>query len=124
MTNQLRSGGDDDYKDISKGEVHSDVHLEDDTGHGGAAIIRSFTFGVNREAFKNYPPTKQNLFNAHLKQIEIALWGDGMKIMTDVQPSIKFNKKKTQYTIIIGAKPQKGHLLLQTPKLLKELVNP
>ena len=103
-------------------EANSKVHLEDDTGHGGAAIIRQFKFTANPETFKRNPPSKQELFNHHLKQIEILLWQDGMKIMTDVAPQLVFNKK--HYTIILGAVPMRGQILPHgmTPKLLKEIV--
>lgn len=110
--------------DLTKTQVDSETHLEDDTGHGGAAVIRQFVFKTNPQSFKHNPPTKQQLFNHHLKQIEIILWQDGMKIMTDVEPQLILNKKKTQYTIIVGAVPSRGQLLPygMTPKLLKELV--
>ncbi len=108
--------------DVTRGKTESTTHLEDDVGSGKAAIIRQFTFSANPQTFKNCPPSKQELFNHHLKQVEILLWQDGMKIMTDVAPQLAFNKKKTQYTIIVGAIPARGQILTQTPKLLKELV--
>ena len=109
--------------DAGRAQAESDTHLEDDTGHGGAAVIRQFTFAANPQPFATQPPTKQELFNYHLKQIEIMLWQDGLKMLTDVLPQLTFNKKKTHYTIIIGAVPQKGHILPMgmTPKLLKEI---
>jgi len=108
--------------DLAKTQAESETHLEDDTGYGGAAIIRQFSFKANPQTFKYNPPTKQQLFNAHLKQIEIFLMTDGLKIMPEVQPQLSFNKKKTAYTIIVGAVPRRGETLTQTPKLLKELV--
>lgn len=104
-------------------QVDSETKLESDTGWGAAAVIRRFTFSVNPESFKKQIPSKQELFNHHLKQIEIFLWKDGLKIMTDVAPALAFNKKKTQYTIIVGALPMKGQLLNQTPTTLSQLVN-
>lgn len=110
--------------DAAKAEATSETHLEDDTGHGGVAIIRQFTFKTNPQKFREAPPTKQELFNAHLKQIEILLWQDGMKIMTNVEPRLTLNKKKTQYTIFVGALPMRGQMLPwdNQPKLLKELI--
>lgn len=110
--------------DAAGAEATSDTHLEDDVGHGGAAIIRQFIFSANPQTFKHNPPTKQQLFNHHLKQIEILLWQDGMKIMTNVEPRLTLNKKKTKYTIFVGATPSKGQLLPwnNQPKLLKDLV--
>ena len=99
-----------DY-DIKQGEVHSDTHLEDDTGHGKSIIIRSFDFKANPQAFKERTPSKQELFNAHLKQIELVLWKDGLKIMPDVTPQLILSKKRDGYRIVVGAEPQKGQII-------------
>lgn len=109
--------------DEGRAQAESTTHLEDDTGYGKAAVIRQFTFKANPQTFSTQPPTKQELFNAHLKQLEIMLWQDGLKIMTDVAPQLAFNKKKTQYTIIVGALPQRGQLLTQQPQLLTEIAH-
>ena len=61
-----------DYSwDTGRAQAESTTHLEDDTGHGQAVIIRQFKFSVNPLAFKHNPPSKQELLNHHLKQIEI-----------------------------------------------------
>lgn len=96
-----------DY-DVKQGEVHSDVHLEEDTGHGKTVVIRSFDFKANPAAFKGHTPSKQELFNAHAKQIEIILWKDGLKVMHDVGPQLILDKKQKGYRIVVGAEPQKG----------------
>ena len=110
--------------DLTKTQVDSETHLEDDTGTGASAIIRQFQFKANPQTFRYNPPTRQELFNHHLKQIEIVLWQDGLKIMTEVAPQLIVNKKKTMYTIIVGATLQKGQVLPwdNKPKLLKDLV--
>ena len=107
--------------EVSNIETQSKTKLEDDAGHGGAAIIRRFSFGMNAESFKEKPPTKQELFNYHIKGIEIMLWRDGMKIMTEVQPRIMLEEKKMQYHIFVGARPQKGFILREAPQTLKEV---
>lgn len=104
-------------------EVQSQTHLEDDKGEGKAAIVRCFTFGMNVASFREVQPTKQQLFNHHLKGIEIALWKDGLQILTDVTPRIVFNEKKLTYQIFVGAVPMRGHILREQPKTLKELVH-
>lgn len=104
-------------------EVQSKTHLEDDKGEGNAAIVRCFTFGMNVESFRRVRPTKQELFNHHLKGIEIALWKDGMKVLTEVTPRIVFDEKKLTYQIFVGAVPMRGHILREQPKTLKELVH-
>lgn len=109
--------------DAVQDQVQSDTYLEDDEGYGGAAIIRQFRFGANPLAFSQHKPTKQELFNSHLKQIELLLWKDGMKILTDVSPRIILESDGSGYAIIVGAKPQRGHILSKTPNLLKDFVS-
>ena len=104
-------------------ETQSERHIEDDMGSGEAAIIRCFTFGINPLAFKEHQPTKQELFNAHVKGIEVMLWRDGMRLMLDVEPRILVDQKT--YKIFVGARPAKGHFLtrVQVPKTLKQIVH-
>ncbi len=99
-----------DY-DVKQGEVHSDIHLEEDTGHGKTVVIRSFDFQANPSAFKERTPSKQELFNAHAKQIEVVLWKDGLQVMPDVKPQLVLSKQRNHYRIIVGAEPRKGHLI-------------
>lgn len=99
------------HYDVKQGEVHSDTHLEDDTGHGKTIVIRSFDFKANPLAFKERTPSKQELFNAHAKQIEILLWKDGLKVMPDVKPQLILSKQRNHYRIIVGAEPEKGQLI-------------
>lgn len=104
-------------------ETASQTHLEDDMGGGGATIIRTFEFGMNPEAFRQYQPTKQELFNSHLKGIELALWKDGLKVMDEVQPKLVVDNKANRYTIFVGAQPMKGHMLYEQPKTLSEQIH-
>lgn len=91
--------------DVQSVEVQSKTKLQDDRGEGKYVIIRKFTFGMNPKAFQEAKPDKQTLFNYHLKGIEIALWADGWKIFTDVQPQLTFDTAKLQYSIFVGAIP-------------------
>lgn len=102
-------------------EAQSKTKLEDDTGHGNAAIIRCFEFGINPVAFKESPPTKQQLFNSHYKGIEAALWRDGLKVLPDVNPRIILGEKT--YKIFVGAHPMRGHILREQPRTLRELTH-
>ena len=107
--------------DASQIEVESDTHLEDDEGVGSAAIIRCFEFAANPQAFGEHQPTKQELFNSHLKGIETMLWRDGMKIMPEVQPRIIF--EQTTYKIFVSATPMRGHILRERPQTLSQIAN-
>lgn len=109
--------------DVNSIQTESETNLEQDEGTGGAVIVRQFIFSANPQTFKFHPPTKQELFNHHIKQLEMFLWKDGLKIMTNVEPRLIFNKKKTQYTIIVGAEPMRGQMLLQTPQTLTQIVH-
>lgn len=106
--------------DMQSIETQSETHLEDDHGGGGAAIVRMFEFGMNPQAFAQYHPTKQELFNTHYKGIELALWKDGMKVMPEVNPKLVVDEKKAKYMIFVGAQPMRGHILTQQPKTLAE----
>ena len=107
--------------DVQSVEAQSNTKLEDDIGQGQAAIIRCFEFGINTEAFKQYTPTKQELFNSHYKGIEMALWRDGLKVIPAVAPRITINDEKGTYSIFIGAVPQRGSALYETPQTLSQL---
>ena len=109
--------------DLKSIEVKSDTTLESDQGGGGAAIIRMFEFGINPLAFKEYQPTKQELFNSHYKGIEMALWKDGMKVIPEVHPRIVVLEKEGKYRIFVGAQPMKGHFLKEQPRTLAEQVH-
>lgn len=102
-------------------ETQSQTSLESDQGVGNAAVIRMFQFAINPEVFQQHPPTKQDLFNAHYKNLEMALWRDGLKVIPEVNPRISMGKK--HYRIWIGAAPMKGHLLHERPKTLTELAH-
>lgn len=109
--------------DIESVETQSKTRLEDDKGYGNAAIIRCFEFAANKEAFEANPPSKQDLFNAHHKGIEIALWKDGLKVMPQVEPRLVLDTKTMRYQIFVGAVPMKGHTLQETPRTLTELAH-
>lgn len=113
--------GKDILHNVNEVQTESNVHLEDDKGEGEAVIIRMFEFGANPVAFKEYKPTKQELFNSHQKALEAMLWGDGLTPMPEISPKITINKKKTKYRIFITAKPQRGHLLRERPQTLSEI---
>lgn len=117
------SGEKDIAWDAKQGEVQSSTNLEDDLGEGAPVIIRTFFFKANPVAFRHHTPSSQELFNAHLKQIEVHLWTDGMKIMTDVTPKVSLSKKRDGYKIVVGAEPAKGFLLSQTPQTLTEIAH-
>lgn len=107
--------------EIESVETQSTTNLELDKGVGNAAIIRMFEFAINPVVFEQHPPTKQDLFNAHHKGIEMALWRDGLKVIPSVNPGITVEQSK--YRIWVGAAPMKGHILQEHTNTLSELVH-
>lgn len=103
--------------------VESDTKIESDKGQGEAVVVRCFAFKANPEVFKVNPPTTQDLFNAHYKGIEIALWKDGLKAVTDVGPRIVFDDVKMVYQIFVTARPKKGYAIIEQTKTLTELAH-
>lgn len=109
--------------DAANVEAQSTRKLEDDKGEGAATVIRCFTFKMNAEAIVEQKPTKQDLFNAHLKGIELALWKDGLKTFSEVPPRMTFDTDKLQYSIFVAARPMKGFLLQERPQTLTEIAH-
>ncbi len=112
-------------------EAESKTNMQDDKGQGDVFTLRFFDFAANPETFhktqqeKGRLPTAQELFSAHSKQIEIELWKDEWQAVYEIPPRLMFSKDKTNYRIIIAAKPAKGSNLSYTmqPKTLTELLN-
>lgn len=109
--------------DIQSIETQSTTKLEEDTGDGDAAVIRQFEFQMNPITFATVRPTNQQLFNSHLKGIEIALWKDGLKPLSDVAPRVVVNHERGTYQIFVGAAPAKGQLLRETPQTLSQIAH-
>lgn len=122
QTGKIKEDGVGDWE-VSEQEIHSTTLIEDDDGHGKPVIIRSFDFHSNPEAFRLHTPTKQELFNAHHKQIEVQLMSDGLKVMPEVNPQVKISKNKKMYRIVVGAEPMRGFLLNDRPQTLSEITN-
>lgn len=112
--------------EASSVEAQSQTHLEQDKGEGDVAIIRCFTFQMNLEnpaLFIDRNPSKQDLFNSHLRGIEMMLWKDGMKLLLDVPPRLTFDLQNMQYSIFIAARPMKGYDLQERPQTLTEIAH-
>lgn len=122
QTGTVKEDGVGDWE-VSEQEIHSTTLIEDDDGHGKPVVIRSFDFKANPQAFFRHIPTKQELFNAHYKQIEVFLMKDGLKVMPEVNPQVKVSKDKTMYRIVVGAEPMRGFLVNDRPQTLSEITN-
>ena len=85
--------------------------------------MRTFEFGANPKVFKLKNPTKQEVFNDHLKGMEAMLWGDGLKPMTEVEPRLVFSKNKKKYRIFVACQPLMGQVVLERPQTLSQIAN-
>lgn len=109
--------------DLKTIEVQSDTKLEDDQGYGVPVVIRQFEFGINPQAWAQKQPSRQELFNYHIKGIEISLWKDGLAPFTEATPRVVIDQKRLRYSIFVPATPARGHLLNATPKTLTEIAH-
>lgn len=113
-----------DPYEISTMEAESTTKLEHDEGHGAAIVIRRFKFKANPEYFKEgNAPTKQELFNAHHKGIELALWKDGLTVWPDVDPRLVVHEQEGTYEIFVGARPSRGQNLNYEPLTLAQIAH-
>ena len=96
-----------------------------DPGGGPVNVIRVFAFKMNPEK-KNFT-NKQVVFNAHAKQIEVSLWGDGLRPLENVPPRVIMDSKKGFYRIFVPCQAAKGVIFSErdrNPELLhKQLTN-
>jgi hypothetical protein len=114
--------GDWNIKDLT---VESKTKLEDDKGVGEALTLRFFDFQANPEMFRARMPSAQELFQSHIKQIELELWKDEWRPVEEVSPRLLFAKDKSHYRIVIAARPAKGSQLSykDSPLTLSELAH-
>lgn len=109
--------------DVKTLGAESTTHLEDDKGEGVGVTLRHFYFKPNPEVFNVKQPTSQELFNSHLKQIELTLWQDGWKIYDETPPRLMMSKDKSHYVIVVPAVPARGHILTQAPRTLTQIAH-
>lgn len=103
--------------------AESETKLEADQGSGKAVKLFFFDFSANPEAFKDKWPTAQEIFNSHLKQIEVKLWTDGWKIYSDAPPRLMLSKSKKFYRIVVPAELARGRSLREEPKTLTQITH-
>lgn len=109
--------------EVEQVQTESKTHLEDDKGQGGEIILRFFEYTANPETFKDRIPSGQQLLNAHLKEMEIKLWQDGLKPDPRIEPRLLFSKDRTHYKFVIGCRLGTGQILTETPMTLTEVAH-
>lgn len=103
-------------------EVNSDPLI--DSGTGENILLRVFDFGANPANLKRDKPTKQQLFDSHVKQILTMLWSDGLEPAKDINPLIQISKKKEKYRILMWCRAKAGVTWSDKPRTLQELIKP
>lgn len=105
-------------------EVKSDPFV--DEGSGATMAIRVFDFAANPKVLKDMKPTKQDLFNHHVKQIETMLWADGLKPVHHLNPIIQVSKKREKYRIYVTCEAKKGNMFSykDKPQTLQQIIKP
>ena len=113
------------YQDIDWEGQEIEFHSDELKGgtDGMAVVMRFFDYKANAQSFKARPPSVQELFNTHSKEIELGLWKDGLKPIVEVQPRFMASKDKKYYRFVIAATPMRGQMVNETPKTLNELLN-
>lgn len=104
--------------------AQSETKITDDKGEGNAVKLFFFDYSANPQTFKEKQPTAQELFNIHIKEMEVKLWSQGWKPFTDVEPRLLFSKNKRNYRFIIGALPVHAFAVKEKPKTLSEILTP
>ena len=104
-------------------QVESGTKLESDKGEGNPLVLRFFDFSANPLAFRDRLPTAQEIFNSHIRGIEMSLWKDGLLIETTLEPRLLLSKAKDHYRIIIGARYNRFKVLKEKPLTLHEIVS-
>lgn len=102
--------------------THSKTTILDDKGDGQPVILKFFDFAADPVTFKQHKPTAQELFNSHIKGIEVLLWQEGLKPFSEVEPRLMFSKNKMNYRFIIACVPSLGHLFTGQTKTLAQLL--
>lgn len=101
-------------------QVNSDPVI--DPGTGETVLMRVFDFGANPEALKRDKPSKQQIFDNHIKQIQTMLWSDGLEPMKELNPLIQVSKKKEKYRIILWCRARAGVVWSDKPQNLQDIM--
>lgn len=92
-----------------------------DPALGQTITIRTFEFKMNPDLKEI--PSKQELFNAHARQVSTILWADGLVPLEEVLPKLVINLKNKTYQIFVAAKPNRSNTFVETPKKISEYLN-
>lgn len=88
-----------------------------DKGTGEPVVIRLFEFKF-RPGLEKTPTKEELLTPEYLKQIDITLWGDGLRRV--MQPRTHITEEGCK--IFVPCQAATGHSFLDQPKLLQEWI--
>jgi hypothetical protein len=91
-----------------------------DAGTGKFVLIRKFDYALKPGLKKKeQPKNKQEIFNAHTRQIREFIWKDGMTIREDVPPRVILGKKG--YMIFVTCEAKSGVMWNDKAQTLQEI---
>lgn len=99
-------------------EVQSDPLIDKESGR--PIVLRTFEFKKSAD-FDKLNPTKQELFNAHEKQLRIFLWKDGLEPVESMPPRIVH--KDDTYIIFVTCQAKQGVVIVENPLNLSAITN-
>lgn len=91
--------------------------LMHDTGKGEAIVIRQFEFKLN-PSLTELPTTEQILTPEYLKDLNIQLWADGLRLV--MKPRVFIDTETCR--VFAPCQPRTGSTILEEPKLLQEWI--
>lgn len=96
-----------------------------DPMEGNTVSIRIFEFKMNPDPKirKQFPTNKQEVFNAHAKQIMTLLWADGLAPMEEVPPKVLVNHKNGTYQIYVPCRARLGQMFIEKAHNLSTHLN-
>lgn len=101
-------------------EVKSDPLI--DSGTGKKVLIRIFDYSLNPTLKKSqFPKSKQDVFNNHVREIKEILWRDGLAPLEHITPRVQFSKKERKYRIFVTCEARFGVMWNDNARTLQEL---
>lgn len=122
---ELKAGDGIKVSDDTKYEYGADLATDGapviDPGTGKAVSIRLFEFKMNPQLVESsLPLDKQEIFNAHAKQISTIMWADGLAPLDTVAPRVIIDMKRERYLIFVPCEARIGTTFAELPKNLSQ----
>ena len=91
-----------------------------DPAVGKTMSIRLFEYRIDPSKIKQFPTSRQTIFNSHAKQIAAILCGDGLRPIEHISPRVIIKKKEGKYQIFVPCEARLNTMFIERPKSLSE----